>query len=364
MSGFTSRRQLVIAALAVLVALLTVPAAASACGPEAPPVITNEKATPSTLPWEGGTIRIEAEVTEPGCGVGVWLEITSSNGSHYPSQMLPTEETSNDNPRTYRAEFGAPANYQESPVYYQVAIRATDQEGGFTEAFAGETEVGAAPPFDEPPVISNATVKSLRIGSGGGGVTISADITDNHGVFYAWAAVMLPDETIKDVTLKPVTPTHFEGFFKAPANPGAVPQKYTAVVYAEDESALRDWEEAGSFTVSPLTGQLNAWTTEGSYFGRVVVGGTATRTVAVHNNGGPKTLPVEASITTSGAPFSIQGAIGGKVDFTIAPGETKTFVAAFNPTSLGYKTGSVIISRPDGAQPNVLVGLSGQGVGP
>jgi hypothetical protein len=364
MPGFTSHHQAVTIALAALaVLLLAVPATAAACGSEAPPVITNATATPSSLPWEGGTIRVEVEV-ESDCGVQVELEISGSDGGYYPSEMLPTEESINNNPRVYRSEFGAPANYQESPVYYQTVIRATDVEGGGAEVFPGETEVAGAPPFDEPPAISNAAVKPLRVGSSGGGVTISADITDNRGVYYAWAAVMLPDETIKDVTLHPVSSSHFEGFFKALANTGAIPQQYTVIVYAEDESALRDYEEAGTFTVSPLTGLLNAWTTEGSYFGRVSVGSTATHTVAVHNNGGPKTQPVEASIATSGAPFSIQGAIGGKVDFTIAAGETKTFVVAFSPTSTGYKTGSAIVSRPDGSQSNVVVSLSGQGSSP
>jgi hypothetical protein len=340
MRAFTSRRRGITVALSVLAALLlAVPATAAACGSEAPPVITNATVTPSTLPWEGGTIRVEVEVKSD-CGVQVELEISSSDGGYYPSEMGVTEETVNDNPRTYRSEFGAPANYQESPVYYQTVIRATDVEGGGAEVFAGETEVAGAPPFDEPPAVSNATVKPPRVGSSGGGVT---------------------DETIKDVKLNPVSSTHFEGFFKAPANLGSTPQLYTVVVYAEDESALRGWEEAGSFTVSPLTGRLSAWTTEGSYFGRVAVGGTATRTVAVHNNGGPKTQPVEASIAASGSAFSMQGAIGGKVDFTIAAGETKNFVVAFSPTSAGYKTGSAIVSRADGAQPNVSVSLSGQG---
>jgi hypothetical protein len=349
-------------ALTLLAALLlALPASAAACGSEAPPAITNATVTPSTLPWEGGTIRIEADV-ESDCGVNVVLEISSSDGGYFPSEMGVTEETVNDNPRTYRSEFGAPANYSESPVYYQVTIRATDVEGGGDEVFPGETEVAGAPPFDEPPAISNATVKPLRIGSSGGGVTISADITDNRGVYYAWAAVMLPDETIKDVPLHPVSSSHFEGFFKAPANPGVTPQQYSAVVYAEDESALRGYEEAGTFTVSPLTGLLNAWTTEGSYFGKVTLGTTATRTVVVHNNGGPKTQPIKASITTSGAPFSIRWATDGKYDFTIAPGETIGFTVDFVPTTRGFITGSAIVSRPDGAQPNVSVNLSGVGV--
>lgn len=362
MSAFTGRRRVVLAAFAVLAALLlAVPAGAAACGESAPPQIKSASVSPSSLPWEGGTIVVTTEV-ESDCGVEIYAEVKTSGGLQWSFQMLPTEETVNDSLKAYRAEIGAPANYDYQPFTYEITIRALDEFEGRREQFAGATELAGAP--YEPPVISNATVKPLRIGSGGGGVTISADITDNRSVTNAWAAVLLPNETIKDVTLNPVSSSHFEGFFKAPANPGATPQQYSVVVYAEDESGLRDWEEAGTFTVSPLTGLLNAWTTEGSYFGRVAVGSTATRTVAVHNNGGPKTQPVEASISTSGAPFSIQGAIGGKVDFTIAAGETKTFVVAFSPTSTGYKTGSAIISRTDGAQPNVSVNLSGQGVAP
>jgi len=361
MSAFTSQRRAVPAVIGVLaVLLLAVPASAAACGESAPPQIKSASVSPSNLPWEGGTIVVTTQV-ESDCGLEIYAEVSTSGGLQWSFQILPTEETINDNPRTYRGEIGAPANYDDQPFTYEITIRALDDFEGSWEKFAGATELAGAPPFDEPPAISNATVKPLRVGAAGGGVTISADITDNRGVSNAWAAVMLPDETIKDVTLNPVSSSHFEGFFKAPANPGATPQQYSVVVYAEDESALRDWEEAGSFTVSPLTGLLNAWTTEGSYFGRVSVGSTATRTVAVHNNGGPKTQPVEASIATSGGPFSIQGAIGGKVNFTIAAGETKTFVVAFSPTSTGYKTGSAIISRTDGSQANVSVSLSGQG---
>jgi Abnormal spindle-like microcephaly-assoc'd, ASPM-SPD-2-Hydin len=359
MHAFTSHRAALLGLGLLAALLLAVPATAAACGESAPPQIKSANVSPANLPWEGGTIVVTTEV-ESDCGLEIYAEVATSGGLQWSFQMLPSGDP-NSALRFYKSEIGAPPNYDDEPFTYQIEIRALDDFEGSAEKYAGATELAAAPPFDEPPAIAKATVKPLRVGSGGGGVTISADITDNRGVTNAWAAVMLPDETIKDVTLNPVSATHYEGFFKAPANPGATPQQYPVVVYAEDESAMRDWEEAGTFTVSPLTGLLNAWTTEGSYFGRVAVGSTATRTVAVHNNGGPKTQPVEASITTSGAPFSIQGAIGGKVDFTIAAGETKTFVVAFSPTSTGYKTGSAIVSRSDGAQKTVSVSLSGQG---
>src|SRR3954447_9838828 len=98
MRAFISQRRVVTVTLAVPSALLlAVPATAAACGSESPPVITNATVTPNTLPWEGGTIRVEADV-ESDCGVQVQLEISSSDGGYYPSEMLPTEETVNDNP--------------------------------------------------------------------------------------------------------------------------------------------------------------------------------------------------------------------------------------------------------------------------
>jgi hypothetical protein len=102
----------------------------------------------------------------------------------------------------------------------------------------------------------------------------------------------------------------------------------------------------------------------GSYFGPVPVGGRAVRTVVVRNSGGPKTAPVSASITTSGGPFAVVGAETGKIDFTLGPEESRTFEVEFTPGSPGFKAGSAIVSRVDGAQPDLAVQLTGQAVRP
>jgi centrosomal CEP192-like protein len=257
MRAFTSRRRGIIAALTVLAALLlAVPATAAACGPEAPPVITNAKATPGTLPWEGGTIRVEAEVTEPGCGVVVWLEIVSSDGNHYPSQMLPTEETVNDNPRTYRAEFGAPAN------------------------------------------------------------------------------------------------------------PGTTVQKYSVTIFAEDQDGQRASASAGTVKVAGRPGPLSIEIERTGAFGNVTVGRTATRVVSVHNPSPTGSKWIKASLSVASAPFYLRNAVGGKIDFTIGPGETRRFWLDFKPTAAGPASGSLTLSRPDGAQPPISLGLSGKGVPP
>lgn len=363
MRAFTSQRRGIIVALSVLVTLLlALPATAAACGSEDPPVIANATVTPSTLPWEGGTIRIEADVTEPGCGVQVELEISSSDGGYYPSEMLPTEETVNDNPRTYRSEFGAPANHQESAVYYQTVIRATDAQGGGAEVFPGETEVAGTPDFDQTPYVSNAKVSPTSLATEGGWVTISADISDDHGVSYAFANIMLPNETLKEVVLEPVSSSHFVGHYKAPANLGTSAAKYSVVVYGQDDAGQLGFEEAGTFTVAGRPGPLSIEIERGAAIGNVTVGRTATRAVTAHNSGSKW---IKSTLTLSGSSwFVLRNASARKIEFSIGPNESRRFWLEFTPTATTTATGSLTLSRVDGTQPPIVVKLSGRGVPP
>ena len=363
MRGFTSRRRGITVALTVLAALLlAVPATAAACGSEAPPEITNATVTPTSLPWEGGTIRIEAEVTEPDCGVQVELEISSSDGGYYPSEMLPTEESVNDNPRIYRSEFGAPANYQESPVYYQTTIRATDEEGGGAEVFPGETEVAGAPQFDEAPYVSNATVTPKYLATEGGWVTISADISDNRSVSYAFANIMLPDETLKEVPLEPVSSSHFVGHFKAPPNYGTAARKYPVTVYGQDDIGQESSEGVGAFSVAGRPGPLSIEIERGAAIGIVTVGRTAIRAVTVHNSGSKW---IKSSLTLAGSSwFVLRNATGRKTEFSIGPDKSRRFWLEFTPTATTTATGSLTLSRADGSQSPIVVNLTGKGVPP
>lgn len=365
MRAFTSRRRVVIAALAVLAApLLAAPATAAACGEESPPVITNPKVTPGTIPWEGGTIRVEVEVeVDYDCGVTVWEEITSSEGGYYPAEMGATEETVNEKRKTYRVEFGAPPNYQEWPVYYQVTISATDSEGASAEpVFAGETEVAGAPQFDEAPYVSNATVTPRNLATEGGWVTIGADIGDNRGVSYAFALVTLPDETQKGVVLEPVSSSHFVGHFKAPPNYGTTTQEYPVTVYGQDDIGQESSESAGTFTVAGRPGPLSMEIERGGNIGNVTVGRTATRAITVHNSGSKW---VKSSLTLAGSSwFVLRNASGRKIEFSIGPTESRRFWLEFTPTATTSATGSLTLARADGSQPPIVVSLSGRGIPP
>jgi len=378
MSGLGERvgrgSRLATGSLALLAALLLVlPTAASACiedggGEDRAPTISGEQVNPATLTYEGGTVVLTGEV-EDDCGIrSVHGEVVNEGFASF-FEMHPVGPGSFVTATVYQGEAQLPPNYQESPVYYFAVMEAEDTNGSIEHAFSGEVEVAAAPAFDEAPYISNATLSPRTLGSAGGLVTIGADASDNRSVANAFAIVTLPDNSQQDVPLEPTSSQHFEGTFLAPANLGAAPEDYSVVVYAEDDIGQTSSESAGSFTVAapvarPPSGELVIRRPTTRSFGRVKIGHASTRRVVVRNNGPRGTAPIAASITTSGAPFSIQGATGGRIEFVLAPKETRTFTIEFEPLAAGPATGSAVVARADGAQPSVSVSLEGIGVAP
>jgi hypothetical protein len=360
--------------LALLAALLLVlPAAASACiedggGEDRAPTIGGAQINPATLTNVGGTVVLTGEV-EDDCGISsVHGEIVNEGFASF-FEMHPVGPGSFVNAILYQGEAELPPNYQESPVYYVAVMEAEDTNGSIEHAFSGEIEVAAAPAFDEAPYVANATLSPRTLGSAGGLVTIGADASDNRSVANAFAIVTLPDKSQREVPLEATSSQHFEGTFLAPANLGAAPEEYSVVVYAEDDIGQTGSESAGSFTVAapvapPPSGELVVQRPTTRSFGRVKVGHASTGRVVVRNTGRRGTAPVAASITTSGAPFSIQGAAGGKIEFVLEPKETRTFTIEFEPVAAGAATGSVVVARADGAQPSVSLNLTGVGVEP
>jgi len=350
-------------ALTLLAALLlVVPATAAACGESAPPEIKWAKVSPASLPWEGGTIVLTTEV-ESDCGVEVYAEVNTSGPLQWSFQMLPSGDP-NSNVHEYRSEIGALPNYKEEPFYYEFAIRAIDGSEGSSETFAGGTEVAAAPDFDEAPYVSNATVTPTSLGTEGGWVTISADVSDDRSVNYVFANIMLPDETLKEVPLEPVSSSHFVGHYKAPANFGTAAAKYSVTVYGEDDIGQQRSESAGTFTVAGRPGPLSVEIERTGAFGNVTVSKTATRIVTVHNSSPLGSKWIKGTLSVSGSSFSLRNATGGKIDITIGPGESRRFWLDFTPAALGPATGSLTLARADAGQPNIVLGLSGKGIPP
>jgi hypothetical protein len=348
--------------LIVLAALLAVPATAAACGESAPPQIKAANVSPNSLPWEGGTIVLTTEV-ESDCGVEVYAEVNTTEGTQWSFQILPTGDL-NGGLRSYKAEIAAPPNYQEWSFGYQFTIRTLDDFEGSTEAFAGETEIAPAPQFDEAPYVSNVDVTPRHLSSAGGWVSISADVSDNRSVNYVFANIMLPNGTLKEVPLEPVSSSHFVGHYQAPVNYGTAAQKYLVTVFGEDDIGQQRLEEAGSFTVAGRPGPLSVDIERTGAFGNVTIGKPATRVVTVHNSSPSGSKWIKASLAVAGSSFTLRNAVSGKIDITIGPGESRRFWLDFKATALGPASGTLTLTRADGAQPPIVLNLSGKGIPP
>jgi hypothetical protein len=366
--GVWRRGRAAIGALALLTTLaLALPAIAAACiedggGEDRGPLIGAAQITPSSFSFEGGTAVVSGEV-EDDCGIDhVRAEVADTEGGLAWSFPLLPDKVVNANTVLYRGEIQLPPNYREAPARYLAVIEAEDTNGSIEYGYVGEVEVAGLPPFDEAPYVSAATLSPRLLGSAGGEVTIAADAADNRAIANVFAIVTLPDGTEKEVQLEAVSASHFESAFQAPANLGPTPDEYAVMVYAEDDIGQQSSESAGGFVVSPPSGRLVVRPPSERFFGSVAIGDSATRVIVVHNNGRPGTRPVEAAITTSGPPFSLRGAADGRIDFALDPGKTRSFAVDFTPTSPAMAAGAAIVSRPDAAQAEISVGLSGQGV--
>lgn len=357
---------LVLGLLAAL--LLAVPASAAACGEEGGedtgPLVTEAKLTPASLPSEGGTGVISARV-EDDCGVQqVYAEINSTEGIYVSFQLLPAEDI-NSNARVYRGEFQVPANFQEWSVGYQGNVSAEDTNGAFAEAYAGEIEVAGAPQFDEPPYISAASAAPNVWGAWGGATKISVEASDTRSLANVYAIVTNPNGSETELPLEGVSFSRFEGTLTVPANFTGTAQTYSVSAFAEDDIGQTTGAYAGTITVEPKgtphPGSL-ALEPASLYFGPVSLGHAASHSFVLSNGGKPGSPPVAGVLRLPGTQYSIVGASGEDLPFSLGPGEEQTFTVNFQPTVKGQQIARLALVRTDGRQPNKGVSLYGWGV--
>jgi hypothetical protein len=371
--GVGLRCRTAVGILALLAALvLALPAVASACiedggGEDRSPLIGAAQITPSFFTSEGGTAMVSGEV-EDDCGISsVHAEVVSGEGFSSYFELHPVGPGSFVTAVLYQGEVQLPPNHQESPVYYQAVIEAEDTNGSIEHAFAGDAEVAGQPAFDEAPIVSDPVVQPRQLPAAGGPVTIRATATDNRSVSEVYATVALPGGGSSQVPLEPISSSEFEGVFTAPPNPGTTTAQYGIEIIALDDIGQPGSVDAGQVSVatSPpkATGRLAVWPATRN-FGGVRVGKSARRLILVRNAGPRSTAPLEGAIQVSGGPFSLLGAGPEGIHFRLRPGELRFYAVAFRPTAPGPQNGSVTITRTDGGQPGLAVGLSGEGVPP
>jgi len=323
-----------------------------------PPAISGA-ISPGSLSHEGGNVQLSAEVVDESGVQMVYAVIYGSDGPYQATQLY--EGYLNN----YFGTFEVPANYSDSPMSYGVEIQAYDTNNNFSATSIGEVQVEGQPQFDEAPYLSAAIVWPQFLPSSGGTVTISADASDNRSISSVFATIAVPGGSTTEVPLNPVSSSHYEGTFEAPANSAALAAEYPVEVVAEDDIGQQARAIAGTITVEPppripSAGLLDVWPGE-RWFGNVKVGKEAQRRVFVRNL--PRRgEPVEATAMIVGSSaFSLAGASPEGIHFMLRPGEKRSFLVAFQPTHTGPQAGFVQIVRDDGAQPGLAASLSGQG---
>jgi hypothetical protein len=325
-----------------------------------PPALGFTALTPSSLPYEGGNVQIQAEVTDD-IGVStVYAQIYGPNGN----QAIQLFEGYKDN---YFGTLEVPANYSEFSTEYQVEIQAYDSNNAYIGSLIGGVQVEAAPQFDEGPYVSWTEMYPQVLPAEGGQVTIRAEAGDNRSLSGIFAMVYLPGGGSTEVAMGAISSNQFEGTFTAPPNSGPLGAEYVVEVIAQDDIGQEGRASAGIVTVEapPVIadpGQLKAWPLARS-FAKVRIGRASQRLVAIRNLKRPKGGPIGATARLAGSPsFSLPDAVGGDVHFTLEPGAKQEIAVAFRPTGVGPQTATLEVIRADGGQPGFAVDLSGTGV--
>src|SRR4051794_19541892 len=163
--------------LAVLVPVAMCPAGAVAQDPiDTPPVVTNVRAEPSSLPAEGGLVTIFADASDDNGGVTqVQAQVTGPFGG---PEIVLMDFTGVG--QTYAGSLTIPANFTDTLMSYSVVVTAIDLNGNSTPGRgSGVPAAAAPPPVDQPPVVAAPWVEPRPLPSGGGPATIRATVTDD-----------------------------------------------------------------------------------------------------------------------------------------------------------------------------------------
>jgi hypothetical protein len=350
----------VLFAVLAMLALMSPAGAAAQVIDDPPPVVTNVRAEPSSLPAEGGLVTIFADASDDGGGI-TWVQADVQGPYGGPETVLMGFTNVGT---TWSGSLTIPANFTDQQVNYTITVMATDLSGNTTWESGGGISVDAAPQFDERPVVFDPSVSPTSLPSSGGATTIQVSASDDRAISEVYATITRPDGSTTDLPLGGISSSRFEGVFTAPANTGATAAQYTIDVTALDDIGQSASMTAGTVTVAPAPpppnlADLKVSPTQIS-FPTLEVGGRASRSIVVRNAGGRSAGPISGVVAVSGASFALPGAAATGIPFTLRPGESKTINVEFRPTAPGRYTGAVTVRRTDGRQPGLAVRLSGQ----
>lgn len=214
--------------------------------PDQPPVLTNPKAAPSSLPKAGGPVTLTVNATDDRGLVSARVEIAGPDGS--PTKLSLTQ-TSTERVTAWQGSFPAPPNPAAQPRKYTVTFFATDTGGHEASAAPVSFTVAAGSTDRVPPVLSRAAVQPPTVPAAGKKVVLSVTATDNKGVAQVSAAVAGP--VTGTVTLRKVSGSNYRGEFPVPRNRTRKKLKFMATFSATDTAGNAARPVAVTFAQQP-----------------------------------------------------------------------------------------------------------------
>lgn len=313
---------------------------------------------PSTLPFTGGAVQIQASITD---NVGV-TSVTARilrGGS-----VVDTAALSPGAGPSFATTFAALPNRTGAALVYDVELIATDAAGNTRTAPCGSYTVQAD---TVPPAIQACDATPRELPAEGGQVTFTATVTDAIPLDHVVAVVTRADGTTQRVTLELAGQDQFRGTWTVPANADPTAQSYTVTVEAADVAGNTATADCGVLTVALASGGTAQVSANQIPFGRVRYGTRVRRQFVIRNLHHGSRLSV--SLSTLNLPFTVllegsglngdasaagakerkgvSAAVGPASSFSIGPGGIVTVTVEFAPPGIRNYSDRLLITTSD-----------------
>ena len=209
------------------------------------PSISAATLTPASLDAIGGTLSVNATVTDPQ-GIYIVEAQLFVNGVYNGSYPL-----SNTTGASYATTIAIGENNGADPNVYTVVILAENNLYTSSSLAASGATIQAAD--NAAPVISAASLTPSTLPYAGGTLSVTATITDPEGIYNAYAQIIEDGSLyVTEMSLSPSPdgqPNDWAGSWTSAQNNDAVTHTFTAVVYAGDNLGNRSTQAATGTTI-------------------------------------------------------------------------------------------------------------------
>jgi parallel beta-helix repeat protein len=300
--------------------------------------------SPSSLPFTGGAVQIQASVTD-NVGVASVQARILRNGT-----VVGTVDLTPGSAPNFAGTFAAQPNRTDAAQEYAVELTATDAAGNITTVPCGTytVQVDAV-----APVILSCDATPRELPAAGGQVTFTATVTDAIPLDHVEAIVVRADGTTQHVELGSIGQDQFRGTWTVPANTTPEAQFFTISIIAADVAGNVNSSDCGALTVALESGGTAQLSAKQIAFGRVRFGTRVQRQFVIRNLHHGSRLSVNLSSLSVPFTFSVEGTGLGTASATSARGRQGAVAAPGTGSSFSIGPGGIVTVTVEFAPPGI-----------